>query len=638
MIKFPKLQLRQSFRSKVVGVALVTTLAALLAAFTMLLIQGWSAERDQLVRARGAVAEVLANNLSASLVFDDRVGAQIRLQTVSNLSGFRSAYVFDKDGRLFAQMGQKIADVKSATNRIAMAPTWRYTAATLEYRTPVIVDHARVGELVLVSNLDELWVLLRNYLVVSGLSFTVATGVALATGLWLARIIIEPVSRLARAMDRVRRSGEFGHAVDKTSEDEVGDLTEAFNDLLGELKRNDHSLREAFDDLTKARDQAQEASIQKSQFLANMSHEIRTPLNGVLGMAQAMQMDELPARQSERLSVIRTSGEILLAVLNDILDISKIEAGKLELETVKFDLDMVVESVRAIFAPTALSKGLYLTTHVARSAAGAWLGDPTRLRQILSNLISNALKFTSTGGVAVEVAADELGLHIRVKDTGIGIPQEKLGQLFGKFVQVDSSTTRRFGGTGLGLAICRELTALMGGAIEAQSVDGEGSCFVASLPLARPPASEQVVQAAPQAAATIGADERERPLRILAADDNATNRIVLEALLGPLDVDLVQVENGREALARWRAEPFDLILMDIQMPEMDGIQATLAIRSEEARSALPPIPIFALSANAMPDQIQSYLAAGMSGHIAKPIDVAKLYEALDSVELLDQAA
>jgi two-component system, sensor histidine kinase len=628
------LSLHRSFRSKVAGVALIATIAALLAAFTLLLMLGWSAEREQLARSRGAVAQVLAYNLSQSLVFEDRMGAQIRLESVRNASGFRSALVFDRAGGVFAQMGEKTKNVGPSQDRARMTPTWRYTTTELEYRVPVIVDHARVGELVLVSGLDELWGLLRNYLAAAGLSFTVATGVALITGFWLARIIIEPVSRLARAMDRVRNSGEFGHAVDKTSDDEVGNLTDAFNDLLGELKRNDQSLRESFDDLTEAR----EASSQKSHFLANMSHEIRTPLNGVLGMAQAMEMDELPPRQAERLSVIRSSGEMLLAVLNDILDISKIEAGKFELETVAFDLNALVESVRAIFAPTAASKGLYLTICVGEAAAGAWSGDPTRLRQILSNLISNALKFTAAGGVAVNVEADELGLHIRVRDTGIGIPPEKLGQLFGKFVQVDSSTTRRFGGTGLGLAICREFALLMGGDIEAHSVDGEGSCFTANLPLIRPATSERVAAPSPQVTSSVNAGEGERPLRILAADDNAANRLVLQALLGPLDVELTQVENGREAVESWRSGHFDLILMDIQMPEMDGIQATLTIRSEEARDARLPTPIFALSANAMSHQVDQYLAAGMSGHIAKPIDVAKLYEVLGSVELLDQAA
>ncbi|HTK36585.1 MAG TPA: ATP-binding protein [Caulobacteraceae bacterium] len=620
--------------------ALATTIAALLAAFSLLLLQGWHAERQQLVRVRGAVAQVLAFNLSASLVFEDRVGAQLRLESVRNVSGIHSAFVFDKMGRPFAQMGAKPQDALPTPDRALTTPTWRYTAKELEYRVPVLVDHERVGELVLISDLDELWIMLRNYLAVAGLSFTLATAIALVTGLWLARIIIEPVSRLARAMDRVRRSGEFEHKVDKTSEDEVGDLTDAFNDLLGELKRNDRSLREAFVDLTKAKDQAQEASIQKSQFLANMSHEIRTPLNGVLGMAQAMQMDALPPQQAERLSVIRSSGEILLAVLNDILDISKIEAGKLELETVEFDLGSVVESVRAIFAPTAASKGLYLTTSVAESAAGAWCGDPTRLRQIMSNLVSNALKFTSAGGVSVDVGADTQGLHIRVWDTGMGIPPEKLGQLFGKFVQADSSTTRRFGGTGLGLAICRELTALMGGVIEAKSVSGEGACFIVDLPLVRGTATVPVAAAesCPMANLEAGADEHRRPLRILAADDNATNRRVLEALLSPLEVDLTQVENGREAVASWAAGHFDLILMDIQMPEMDGIQATLEIRDEEARRGCPPTPIFALSANAMAHQIQEYLAAGMSGHVAKPIEAAKLYEALGSVALLHQAA
>jgi signal transduction histidine kinase len=334
------LGLRRSFRAKVAFIALVATLAALLAAFTLLLMLGWSAEREQLVRSRGAVAQVLAYNLSQSLVFEDRMGAKIRLESVRNTLGFRSALVFDRDGRVFAQMGEKTKNVGPSQDRARMTPTWRYTTMELEYRIPVIVDHARVGELVLVSGLDELWRLLRSYLAAAGLSFTVATGVALMTGFWLARIIIEPVSRLARAMVRVRSSGEFGHAVDKTSDDEVGNLTDAFNDLLGELKRSNQSLHESLDDVAEAR----QASLQKSYFLSNMSHEIRTPLNGVLGMAQAMQMDELPPRQAERLAVIRSSGEMLLAVLNDILDISKIEAGKFELETVEFDLNALVES------------------------------------------------------------------------------------------------------------------------------------------------------------------------------------------------------------------------------------------------------------------------------------------------------
>jgi signal transduction histidine kinase/CheY-like chemotaxis protein len=621
----------RSFRSKVTGVALIATLAALLVGFTLLLSLGWGAARQQLVRSQGAVADVLAYNLSQSLVFEDHVGAQIRLESVRKGAGFRSAYVFDDTGALFAQIGARSADVGPDRGPTNMAPAWRYTATQLEYRVPIITDHVRVGEVVLVCGLDELWALLWNYLAIVGLAFAVATGVALITGLWLARIVIEPVSRLARAMGRVRNSGEFEY-VAKSSADEVGHLTDAFNDLLGELKRNDQALREACEDLTLARDQAQEASVQKSEFLANMSHEIRTPLNGVLGMAQAMQMNELSAAQGDRLSVIRSSGEILLAVLNDILDISKIEAGKLELESVAFDLGAVVESVRAIFAPTAVSSGLYLTTRVAAPATGAWMGDPTRLRQILSNLVSNALKFTSAGGVTVEVAADPHGLHIEVSDTGIGIPPEKLGRLFGKFVQVDSSTTRRFGGTGLGLAICRELTGLMGGVIEAQSVSGEGSCFVVDLPLVRPAGSARVAATAAPDAGAMSPDQGGRRLRILAADDNATNRLVLKALLDPLDVELVQVEDGREAVSTWRAGDFDVILMDIQMPVMDGVQSTLAIRSEEARCARPPTPIFALSANAMPHQVQTYLAAGMSGHLAKPINVAELYEVLAGVE------
>jgi len=367
---------------------------------------------------------------------------------------------------------------------------------------------------------------------------------------------------------------------------------------------------------------AEAASNAKSVFLASMSHEIRTPLNGVLGMAQAMAADELSPNQRERLDVVRTSGEALLSVLNDVLDFSKIEAGKLIIEEVAFDLAQVVRSSQLIFAEAARVKGLSLDVLIAEDAAGEYLGDPSRIRQILNNLISNALKFTQTGEIRISVERTDGVLRIAVSDTGEGIGSEQLEYLFEEFVQADTSTTRRHGGTGLGLAICRRLAGLMGCTVTASSRLGEGSVFTIALPLTRIGAA--------RAAEVDGPSERpEYPtLRILAAEDNATNQCVLKTLLGQAGLEPAIVGDGQQAVEAWRSQPWDLILMDIHMPALDGIDATRLIRAEEIASGRARTPIIALTANAMAHQIAEYRAAGMDGHVAKPIDVAQLFRAV----------
>ena len=369
---------------------------------------------------------------------------------------------------------------------------------------------------------------------------------------------------------------------------------------------------------------AEAANSAKSEFLATMSHEIRTPLNGVLGMVQAMKRDPLPDVQRERLDVVGQSGEALLTILNDILDLSKIEAGKLELEDAEFDLDALAQGIAKIFEPMAQVKDLTFTLNLAPEARGVYRGDPVRVRQVLSNLVSNAVKFTSAGSVDVGVALSAGGLVFTVSDTGIGMDPAQAERLFDKFVQADSSTTRRFGGTGLGLAICRELARAMGGEISAEGAVGVGSRFTVVLPLLR--VGEVGTLAA--AATADPADYDERPLRILAAEDNAVNQLVLRTLLGQAGLEPVTVANGLEAVEAWQDGAWDLILMDVQMPVMDGVAATREIRAREARTGRAPTPILALTANAMTHQLETYRAAGMDGYVAKPIELSQLFAAI----------
>jgi signal transduction histidine kinase/CheY-like chemotaxis protein len=378
--------------------------------------------------------------------------------------------------------------------------------------------------------------------------------------------------------------------------------------------------------------EAAAANAAKSSFLATMSHEIRTPLNGVLGMAQAMEADALSPAQRERLTVIRNAGQTLLAILNDVLDLSKIEAGKLDLEAIEFDIEAVLAGVEAAFAPLALAKGLALVTEVDPTAAGSYLGDPTRLRQILYNLVSNAVKFTGEGQVTIRADRVGDGLRLVVADTGAGLTADKMDGLFVRFTQADAATARRHGGTGLGLAICRELAELMGGRIRAESEPGRGSRFTLELPLPWIGAAPQAFAAEPEPApARLG-------LRLLAAEDNPINQLVLKALLSQIGLDPTLVENGEEAIAAWEDGDWAIILMDVQMPVMDGVAAAREIRRREAALGRARTPIIALTANAMAHQTAEYAAAGMDGHVSKPIDIASLFAAIEAALASAEAA
>ena len=396
--------------------------------------------------------------------------------------------------------------------------------------------------------------------------------------------------------------------------------------LLIHLGAQDLILRQNVIELTEARDLAQAASRAKSEFIANISHEIRTPLNGILGMTQILERDQLTETQRARVGIIMQSGQALLTVVNDVLDMSKIEAGKVGINVASFDLAQLVAEVCQTYATVAGAKDLALTWAVDE-VVGDWLGDADRIRQILLNLVSNAVKFTDVGGVVVHAHVTAGGIAIAVRDDGIGIPIGKLPELFDKFSQVDGSATRRFAGAGLGLAISLRLARLMEGDIAAHSVEGQGSVFTLDLPLSRAPEPEQAhtVETMDVGAAA----GSERPLRLLAAEDNSTNRLVLQAMLEPLDIELVLVNDGAQAVEAYRSQDFDLVLMDIQMPVMNGLDAARAIRELERRAERPYTPILALTANVMQHQLEDYADAGLDGHVAKPIEVEALYRKIE---------
>ncbi len=605
---------RPPFQARVASVAIITTVAVLVAACLSFMLQQWSVSRQQARTEQATLAAVVAAAAAPDLAGQGQADLQHDVAAASAAKGL-------VDVRLVDGAGRTLAYYANPRRPSADSGPVHATAA------PVILNGRQLGQVVLRSHDPTIVGLLPRFLALTGALFFGASGIALFVAQSLSRRVTAPIERLSKAMVQVALSGEFLKLESHAADDDVFlRLTSSFNELLTQLDANHKELCETLEDLMEARDAANAANIAKSQFLANMSHEIRTPLNGVLAMAEVMQRDDLSGVQSERLAIVRQSGEQLLAVLNDILDLSKIEAGKLELIDQDFEIDKVAQSVRDGFAALAQEKGLRFEVEVAPDVAGVWRGDADRLRQILANLVSNAIKFTADGDVVARFeAADAGGLRLSVSDSGIGIPTGKILTLFEKFTQADSSTTRQYGGTGLGLAICRELAQLMGGQISVMSQEGAGSTFIVELPFARG-SSEG---AAEPAAASGGVGERS--IRVLAAEDNIVNQKVLKAIVEPMDVELAIVGDGRAAIDAWRDGAFDVILMDIQMPVMDGIAAAKAIRTAEAAERRPRTPILALTANALVHQVEEYLAAGMDGHVAKPIEISKLYDAMSRV-------
>ncbi|MBA4000434.1 ATP-binding protein [Brevundimonas sp.] len=450
----------------------------------------------------------------------------------------------------------------------------------------------------------------------------IAALIAALMGAVLVRDMGSPVSALTGVMRRLARGETDFVAPGVGRRDEIGDMARAVDTFRRaavvkarlEAEAEEHCRR------TEAlMIEAQAANRAKSEFLATMTHELRTPLNGVLGMAQIMAHDELSPAQRQRLDTINQSGGALLRIINDILDISRIEAGRLSLEPAPFNMKVLADDLAALYAPLAADKGLAFAMTVAPEAGGWFMGDAVRIRQVMGNLFSNALKFTETGRVEGRIGREDDILRLSVTDTGPGIAPQDRARLFDRFVQGDGSSTRRHGGAGLGLAICRDLAALMGGTVTVESSPGEGSAF--ALEIALPPSE-------PAPRDNAGNPAPDRPVRVLIAEDNPANRLVLTTLLSQFAIQSEAVEDGEAAVEAWASGDWDAILMDIHMPRMDGMEATAGIREREQAEDRPRTPIIAVTASTLAHETDGYLAAGMDGWVPKPVDARRMLETL----------
>lgn len=545
----------------------------------------------------------------------DREAAESQLQAMRVIKGFAQAIIYETDGRIFASVGRSDANATVLTSEAEIATD-----------RPIGRIHVILSLAPLEVERDEH---LQTLIVTNGAIACALLGLTLLA----LHLAARPLERMTSLMQSFS-AGALETPVPYTERrDEIGRMAralEVFRDNAIERKNAEASLQrrsaelvDLNEDLRRARDAADTANRIKSEFLASMSHEIRTPMNGVIGMVHMLKHTPLSADQRDKLMTLESSAKGLLSLLNDILDISKIEAGRLDLNMAPFAVRDLIEDLAALWRPSALSKHLTLSYEIDPAVPAVLIGDAARIGQVLANFLGNAIKFTHQGGISVKVAATQIrdrryAVTIAVKDSGIGIERAVQQRLFQKFTQADASMTRRYGGTGLGLAICRELTHLMGGDVGVDSEPGQGSTFWMRLELL-------IADNIPETRDELRAGDRDllvqkgsRPLTLLVAEDNVINQKVICAMLQSVGHRTEIAADGIEAVTAVQRDRFDAVLMDVQMPNMDGIMATREIRALGGTYA--DLPIIALTANAMAGDRERYLAAGMNAYVSKPIE------------------